>query len=475
MWQWSVGRKVAAGFVVILAQALAAGLFGLWLTSRTSTKLNRASLDHLPETELASQVEREVLNARIHFIYFVTIQKEGSLEKGWIRFRNAEQIIPKLQQKIDGSPALAGLRPEVAQLHRDFDSYQPVLKRIIEVVQKHQNRGPKFDALLKEWARLGGAMVDSAGRLSHQGSQSTEGLVKESSAEMNKGFAVLAAACCLELLIGITLAVAIGRNISRTLRRLTLELDEAANQVTAGASQISSAARSLAEGASQQAASLEETSASSAEINAMARKNAGNSKAAAANMAEASARIEEAVRNLAEMERSMDEITSSSDKISKIIRVIDEIAFQTNILALNAAVEAARAGAAGMGFGVVADEVRNLAQRSAQAAKDTAALIEESIARSNAGKSKLGQVAAAVRSVTDSARKVTLEVDEVKAGSEEQSTGIEQVSRAIAQTEQVTQSAAASAEQTASASAELNAQSESLRAIVSRLDQMVAG
>ena len=172
---------------------------------------------------------------------------------------------------------------------------------------------------------------------------------------------------------------------------------------------------------------------------------------------------------------SMNEINASSDKISKIIKVIDEIAFQTNILALNAAVEAARAGEAGMGFAVVADEVRNLAQRSAQAAKDTAGLIEESIAKSKDGKTKLGQVAAAVRSVTESASKVKTLVDEVKLGSEEQARGIEQVSKAITQMEHVTQTTAANAEETASASEELSAQSETLRAIVGRLNGMIGG
>jgi methyl-accepting chemotaxis protein/methyl-accepting chemotaxis protein-1 (serine sensor receptor) len=169
----------------------------------------------------------------------------------------------------------------------------------------------------------------------------------------------------------------------------------------------------------------------------------------------------------------MNGINSSSEKISKIIKVIDEIAFQTNILALNAAVEAARAGEAGMGFAVVADEVRNLAQRSAQAARDTAGLIEESIAKSNDGKTKLEQVAKAVRSITESSGKVKTLVDEVKLGSQEQARGIEQVAKAITQMERVTQATAASAEESASASEELTAQSEALREIVVELAGMV--
>ena len=172
---------------------------------------------------------------------------------------------------------------------------------------------------------------------------------------------------------------------------------------------------------------------------------------------------------------AMGEINTQSDKISKIIKVIDEIAFQTNILALNAAVEAARAGEAGMGFAVVADEVRNLAQRCAQAAKDTAALIEESIAKSNDGKVKVDQVAAAIRTITEESAKVKTLVDEVNLGSQEQARGIEQIAKAITQMEQVTQKTAANAERSASAAEELNAQSETLKDIVARLTAMVGG
>jgi methyl-accepting chemotaxis protein/methyl-accepting chemotaxis protein-1 (serine sensor receptor) len=205
----------------------------------------------------------------------------------------------------------------------------------------------------------------------------------------------------------------------------------------------------------------------------MTRKNAESSQSAAASMTEASGRIHEANRNLDQMVLSMTEINASSEKISKIIKVIDEIAFQTNILALNAAVEAARAGEAGMGFAVVADEVRNLAQRSAQAARDTAGLIEESISRSNNGKTKLDLVASAVRSITESTTQVKTLVDEVSLGSQEQARGIEQVSRAIAQMQSVTQTTAAGAQESAAASQELSAQSNGLRDLTARLQNLV--
>jgi len=282
------------------------------------------------------------------------------------------------------------------------------------------------------------------------------------------------------VLIGLMLAAGaavfvVVRWISGNLRILAGELAEGAVQVASAASQVSSSGQSLAQGASEQASSLEETSSSSEEVNSMARKNSENSRTAADLMAQSQQKFIQANKSLDDSVVAMGEINAQSDKISKIIKTIDEIAFQTNILALNAAVEAARAGEAGMGFAVVADEVRNLAQRCAQAAKDTAVLIEESIAKSNDGKVKVDQVATVIRAITEEAGKVKALVDEVNTGSQEQTRGIEQIGRAISQMEQVTQNAAASAEESASAAEELNAQSETLKETVERLTAMVGG
>jgi methyl-accepting chemotaxis protein/methyl-accepting chemotaxis protein-1 (serine sensor receptor) len=272
-------------------------------------------------------------------------------------------------------------------------------------------------------------------------------------------------------LLGLLVTFAM-RRTTRKLQATAGELEVSAKEVSAAAAQVSSSSTVLAQGCSDQAASLQETSASSEEINSIARMNTEKSRAAADLVAQSQQKFVETNHFLEQTVLAMSEINAQSGKISNILKVIDEIAFQTNILALNAAVEAARAGEAGMGFAVVADEVRSLAQRSAQAAKDTAALVEESISKSNEGKSKVDQVALAIRAVTGDAGKVKILVDEMNAGGTEEARGIEQVSKAIAQMQRVTQQTAANAEETASAAVQLNAQSDALQNIMQGLTAM---
>ena len=276
-------------------------------------------------------------------------------------------------------------------------------------------------------------------------------------------------------LASVIVTMTIRRHITGPILRAVREISESAGKVASAAGQISTSSQSLAQGSSEQAASIEETSASSEEINSMARGNTENARAAADLVSGSQQKCAKTNQSLDQMVVAMGEIKTHSDKISKIIKVIDEIAFQTNILALNAAVEAARAGEAGMGFAVVAEEVRNLAQRCAQAARDTSGLIEESIAKARDGQAKVDQVAADIRGITGEVVSVKALVEEVSHGSQEQTRGIEQVAKAITQMQQVTQQTAANAEEAAAAAEELNAQSETLNEIVERLDAIVGG
>ena len=281
------------------------------------------------------------------------------------------------------------------------------------------------------------------------------------------------AASVFVVLMGVTAVVVIVTGLSKVLNRVASALDDGASQIASAAGQVSSSSQSLAEGASEQASSLEETSASLEEMASMTKRNAENSRKANELGRQTREAAERGAAEMQQMSAAMDAIRDSSDDIAKIIKTIDEIAFQTNILALNAAVEAARAGEAGMGFAVVAEEVRSLAQRSAQAAKETSAKIEGAISKTGQGVEISAKVAKALGEIVARARQVDELVAEVAGASGEQSQGIAQVNLAVGQMDQVTQGNAASAEESAAAAQELNAQAETMKGSVGELLRLV--
>lgn len=275
------------------------------------------------------------------------------------------------------------------------------------------------------------------------------------------------------ILIGCSLAFFITRGITKPLNRVIEGLSESSEQISSASGQVSSASQQLAEGSSEQAASIEETSSSLEEMSSMTKQNADNAGQADSLMKEANQVVGQANESMAELITSMEEISKASEETSKIIKTIDEIAFQTNLLALNAAVEAARAGEAGAGFAVVADEVRNLAMRAADAAKNTADLIEGTVKKVNSGSELVTKTNDAFTQVAVSASKVGELVAEIAAASNEQSQGIGQVNLAVTEMDKIVQQNAANAEENASASEEMNAQSEQMQGFVGELVAMV--
>ncbi len=279
----------------------------------------------------------------------------------------------------------------------------------------------------------------------------------------------------IAVLLGISFAFLITRSITKPVNRIIQGLNEGSDQVASASSQVSSSSQSLAEGASEQAASIEETSSSMEELSSMTKKNAENAGHANTLMKNANQVVITANESMGQLITSMDDISKASEETQKIIKTIDEIAFQTNLLALNAAVEAARAGEAGAGFAVVAEEVRNLAMRSADAAKNTAQLIEETVKKVGDGSRLVSTTNEAFSKVAKGASKVGDIVAEISEASSEQSNGIEQVNLAITEMDKVVQQNAANAEESASASEEMNAQAEQLKDYVGELVMLVTG
>jgi methyl-accepting chemotaxis protein/methyl-accepting chemotaxis protein-1 (serine sensor receptor) len=263
------------------------------------------------------------------------------------------------------------------------------------------------------------------------------------------------------------------RQVAGSLRRSTHRLFGMSQQLASAASQIAESNQALAQGITEQAASLQETSAAAAEVNSMTQKNASGTRDVAELIHGDAGLVAEANRKLEAMHSSMRDIVVSGGKITNIVKTIDGLAFQTNLLALNASVEAARAGEAGLGFAVVAQEVRALAQRSADAARDTAELVTASVDAGKAGRTQLDEVAVVIAGLTERTLKVRDLVDQVNHTGQEQAQGLAQISRAMAQMGQVTSSTAANTEQRAAASQQLSAQSQAMRDVITALQEMI--
>jgi methyl-accepting chemotaxis protein/methyl-accepting chemotaxis protein-1 (serine sensor receptor) len=457
----------------MLAVVLALAASGWYSNDKLSKDLNFAIGTITQRTILAGQMHSEVLALRgqqrgmlmyalAHDAKAVQSSREG-FRAHLKSAREVNQAAAALSTSEKGKAMLKAIAEKT-------DSYEAAFEQSSSDVTSG-----RAAAGLARYRDVGGPIGSELEKLADEYIELQKVQLKESQDDAAASTAMARWTSVAFVVFGIGAVIVIAfvvRKITAHLRELTINLAEGATQIASASSQVSSSSQTLAQGASEQAGSLEETSASAEEVTSMTRQNAANTNKVAELMTVVDQRVHDSNTTLDSMLASMQQITASSDKISKIIKVIDEIAFQTNILALNAAVEAARAGEAGMGFAVVADEVRSLAQRSAQAAKDTAALIEESIATSNQGGSQLQKVVSVVASITEAATQVKTLVDEVNIGSQEQARGIEEIARALTEMDRVTQGNAAAAEESASAGQEMSAQAQALTQIVGELREM---
>ncbi|SFM44471.1 methyl-accepting chemotaxis protein [Thermodesulforhabdus norvegica] len=281
----------------------------------------------------------------------------------------------------------------------------------------------------------------------------------------------------LAVVVGVALALLLGSYIAvsttRLVRRISKGIQDGSELVASASAQVSSSSQRIAEMTSEQASALEETSSALEQMASMAERNAQDVATADGHMKEASSIAREAEDSIKSLIEALSEMNVASEEMSKIIKTIDEIAFQTNLLALNAAVEAARAGEAGAGFAVVAEEVRSLAMRSGEAAKNTSDLIEAAVNRVRQGMAIGSKTREVFEKFVEKIAEVSKLLENIALASQEQKEGIEQVNRAVAEMDRAVQNNAATAEESASVAEELNAQAEQLRAYVKELLEFV--
>ncbi len=392
--------------------------------------------------------------------------------------REIRSIVSLIDQTLN--TLIAEMTPETglnqiqALAKRYFDEATPKINAILSLVE--QNTNVRAGRLLAERATPVRERLESQVAAIVANGRNLMAAAETGADELSRNMLLLMSVIGAA---GIVLAIIISymtvSGITRRLNSIIASLGESSSQVKSASSQISTSSQNLAEGTTEQAASLEETSSALEQMASMTRQNADNATKTNETTQNNNRQISEGSDAVKNMSQAMAEISDSAEQINRIIKTIEDIAFQTNLLALNAAVEAARAGEAGKGFAVVADEVRNLAGRSAQAARDTTQLIHTTIERVRNGSEIAGRLDSSFKIIEDGSNLVARLISEITNATNEQAQGVDQVNTAVAQMDKVVQESAATAEEAASAAEELSAQAEGLNGMVDELIGMVEG
>jgi methyl-accepting chemotaxis protein len=473
MKNWTIAKRLAAAQTLVTLGIIALVLVSWVKTEQISGNVSEIVNQSMPELALVGNIRFESALLRVtnlkHVAYTDPARKD-SLEKD---AADQEHQLAEWLQAYDKYAQTPKQRELYTQAARLLESYNSETRKLRDASRR--NNTEETQKLLQSAGATGDEFVKVVENMRKQTSDHVEAGGRDVVLLISMSEWTVLAVGILSIMAGTVAGVMITWSISRTLRRAADRLSAGAEQTAAASGQVAASSQILADGASDQAASLEQTSASLEEISSMTKRNADNAQKTKELANAARLAADSGAGDMQKMSLAMREIKSSSDDISKIIKTIDEIAFQTNILALNAAVEAARAGQAGMGFAVVADEVHNLAQRSAQAAKETAAKIETAIAKTAQGVQMSEKVARSLEEIVNNVRKVDELVAEIATASQEQSDGVSQVNTAVTQMDRVTQSNAAGAEESACVAQEMNSQTRVLRGVVGELLKLVGG
>jgi len=487
-------RIYVQNFVILLIMGSLVA-FSLSRISRIGGAVQAVSTEAVPlvrdlEKATSAQLEQAVRVERIFRLGEVPVDQQTArtqLQQQVQQFNDLSQHFKAALAKAENV-----LSEEVAAARASGDGSElvTVMDHLKEISAQHQQYATKVDSILdlinkgqvSQAVSLAADLDKTQTVLATEAETAlktvdhfTQAAANTADRDEQQAYTYLILATMGALVIGLVIAFLLVRAIAGPLRRVIDGLRAGAEQTSSAASQVAESSQSLASGASEQAASLEETSSSLEEMSTMIRQSADGAREADRMGEEARSAVQRGRDAMDRMRLAIEEIKTSTDLTAKINKTIDEIAFQTNLLALNAAVEAARAGDAGRGFAVVAEEVRNLALRSSEAAKETSAIIEQSQDKAGQGVQVSAEVSQALDDIQKAIATVSELSNQVAVASAEQSQGVEQVNLALGQMDAVTQSSAANAEETAAASEELAAQAAQLRAYVQDLVRVLQG
>ncbi|MEM9445412.1 MAG: methyl-accepting chemotaxis protein [Verrucomicrobiota bacterium] len=472
-------------------------------------KTSLISRDDIPILTTLADAEARMLEQALYLEKYLSKSQEAYTEAFIKRGKEVKQELMDVEKLLEHAKnhsisendqkAYSHILGEVIKLEKLHDEFDKTGERLVEA-KKNDNTSLVSD-LTQTVAKQEFDMRKLFNNVINQEKEKTIASALETEAASREAQLVQIVGAVTALVVGLILAFFMGVQVNKSLLAISSRITNSTDSVNENSAELSRSCMSIADGASQQAAAFEETSASMEEISSTVNTNVehvenskrladsalSSAQAGVDNMGQMKNSVEAISESSDELHKAMSDIKSSSESISKIIKSIDEIAFQTNILALNAAVEAARAGEAGMGFAVVADEVRNLAKRSADAARETSEMIEDANLKGSKGVEVSESILTKLQQVVSSTGKLEtnlLEIQnkvheannstaEIETSSKEQSVGITQVNEAITQMDQVTQQNAATAEENASLAQELSNEGRQLKGIIDDLNKIV--
>lgn len=472
---WKVKNKIILSIVLSFVMFLAMGLTAIFSTGKVYTNADYIVKNSVNSIDVAHSINTLTSDYEILQYKHIISTDKNEMETLAKTMNDKNNEIQQLIQKYNKDLITNDQdRTLINTAKTRWNNYMNLSSKVIVL-----SRDLKINDAMKLMSDEGNTEFNAAATSLKDLVSFNQKIASSNGKELTSTYDVTKTAVIIFLCIGITALLVVNivilLSITKPLTSNSESLDQAAKMIAGASSQLAASSQQLAEASSEQASSIEEVSATMDESSSMVMQSTENTRQASILANQANEASNTASNEMKNMITSMEEIKTSSSEISKIIKVIDEIAFQTNILSLNAAVEAARAGNAGKGFAVVAEEVRTLAQRSANAAKDTATIIEKNIQLSDQGSEASLRVDTSLKDISARVSKLNNLISEITAASQEQAQGIEQVNKAINQMEAVTQQNAAAAEESASAAEELSTQAITLENVVENLTVMVKG